>query len=53
MQLTIVRVEQNLEFIAAVSQRVRVIKRGQLGEEIPHDQLGDPAIMSGYTAVHG
>ena len=53
MALTIVLVEQNLEFIAAVSQRVLVIKRGQLGEEIPREHLGDLAIMSEYTGVHG
>ena len=53
MKLTIVLVEQNLEFIAAVSQRVLVIKRGQLGAEIPREHLGDLAIMSQYTGVHG
>ena len=51
--LTIVLVEQNLDFIATVSQRVLVIKRGQLGEEIPRDHLGDLKIMSEYTGVHG
>jgi len=53
MKLTIVLVEQNLEFIAAVSQRVLVIKRGQLGGEIPREHLGDLKIMSEYTGVHG
>jgi len=53
MGLTIVLVEQNLEFIAAVSQRVLVIKRGQLGKEMPRKHLGDLAIMSQYTGVHG
>ena len=53
MKLTIVLVEQNLEFIAAVSQRVLVIKRGQLGDEIPREHLGDLKIMSEYTGVHG
>jgi urea ABC transporter ATP-binding protein UrtE len=53
MKLTIVLVEQNLEFIAAVSQRVLVIKRGQIGGEIPRDHLGDMAIMSQYAGVHG
>lgn len=53
MKLTIVLVEQNLEFIAAVSQRVLVIKRGQIGGEIPREHLGDLAIMSEYTGVHG
>jgi len=53
MGLTIVLVEQNLEFIVAVSQRVLVIKRGQLGKEMPRKHLGDLAIMSQYTGVHG
>lgn len=51
--LTIVLVEQNLEFIATVSQRVLVIKRGQVGEEIPREHLGDLTVMSEYTGVHG
>ena len=53
MNLTIVLVEQNLEFIAAVSQRVLVIKRGQLGDEIPKEHLNDFEIMSQFTGVHG
>ena len=52
LKLTIVLVEQNLEFIAAVSQRVVVIRRGQVGEEIPREHLGDLAVMSQYTGVH-
>ncbi|MBW8830501.1 MAG: ATP-binding cassette domain-containing protein [Burkholderiales bacterium] len=52
MRLTIVLVEQNLEFIAAVSQRVLVIKRGQLGGEIPLHHLGDMAVMSQYTGLN-
>jgi len=50
--LTIVLVEQNLDFIATVSQRVLVIKRGQLGAEIPREHLDDLALMSEYTGVH-
>ena len=50
--LTIVLVEQNLEFIATVSQRVLVIKRGQLGGEVPREHLSDLAVMSEYTGVH-
>ncbi len=53
MKLTIVLVEQNLEFIAAESQRVLVIKRGQIGGEIPREHLGDFEIMSQHTGVHG
>lgn len=51
-KLTIVLVEQNLDFIAAVSQRVVVIRRGQLGGEIPHEHLLDVDIMSQYAGVH-
>ena len=51
--LTIMLVEQNLDFIATVSQRVLVIKRGQLGAEIPREHLSDLAVMSEYTGVHG
>jgi len=50
--LTIVLVEQNLDFIASVSERVLVIKRGQIGGEIPREHLGDFAVMSEYTGVH-
>lgn len=50
--LTIVLVEQNLDFIATVSQRVLVIKRGQLGAEIPREHLQDLGMMSKYTGVH-
>jgi branched-chain amino acid transport system ATP-binding protein len=48
-QLTIVLVEQNLDFIAAVSQRVLVIRRGQVGDEIPREHLGNLDIMSQYA----
>ncbi len=51
-KLTIVLVEQNLDFIAAVSQRVLVIRRGQIGAEIPREHLGDLDVMSEYAGVH-
>jgi branched-chain amino acid transport system ATP-binding protein len=51
-KLTIVLVEQNLDFIAAVSQRVLVIRRGQIGTEIPREHLGNIDIMSQYAGVH-
>jgi len=49
--LTIVLVEQNLDFIASVSERVLVIKRGQITGEIPRDQLNDVDTVSEYTGV--
>ncbi|AUT74713.1 ABC transporter ATP-binding protein [Paraburkholderia hospita] len=50
--LTIVLVEQNLDFIAAVSQRVLVIRRGRIGDEIPREHLTDLDKVSEYTGVH-
>lgn len=50
--LTIVLVEQNLDFIAAVSQRVLVIRRGRIGDEIPREHLSDLDKVSEYTGVH-
>lgn len=52
MGLAIVLVEQNLDFIASVSERVLVIRRGQIGEEIPREHLADFAVMAEYTGVH-
>ncbi|WP_250520594.1 MULTISPECIES: ABC transporter ATP-binding protein [unclassified Caballeronia] len=49
--LTIVLVEQNLDFIAAVSQRVLVIRRGRLVGEIPHEHLLDVDKIAEYTGV--
>ena len=53
MRLTLVLVEQNLEFIAAMSQRMLVIKRCQVSQEIPREHLRNLAIMSQYTEIHG
>lgn len=53
MRLTVIVVEQNLDFIASVSQRVLVIKRGQIGGEIPREHLSDLERMSEHTGVHG
>ena len=49
--LTIVLVEQNLDFIASVSERVLVIKRGQITGEIPREHLNDLDTVSEYTGV--
>ena len=49
--LAIVLVEQQLDFVAEVAQRVLVIKRGRIGAEIPREHLGDVQIVSEYTGV--
>ena len=38
---------------SAPPQRVLVIKRGQIGGEIPREHLGNLELMSEYTGVHG
>ncbi|MDR5804744.1 ATP-binding cassette domain-containing protein [Caballeronia sp. LZ001] len=50
--LAIVLVEQNLDFIAAVSEKVLVIRRGQFVGEIPREHLTDLDIVSQYAGVH-
>ena len=41
-KLTVVLVEQNLDFIAELSQRVLIIQRGQFTSEVSPSQLSDP-----------
>ena len=51
--LTIVLVEQNLDFIASLSQRVHIIQRGQLVNEISPDQLSDPELVREFVGMGG
>jgi branched-chain amino acid transport system ATP-binding protein len=51
--LTIVLVEQNLDFIASLSQRVHIIQRGQLVNEVSPDQLSDPDLVSEFVGMGG
>ena len=51
--LAIVLVEQNLEFISSVSERVLVIRRGKMGGEIPREHLTDLDLVNRYAGVHG
>jgi branched-chain amino acid transport system ATP-binding protein len=51
--LTIVLVEQNLEFIAALSQRVLIIQRGQITGEVTPQQLDDPALIGEFVGMGG
>ncbi|MGF6411570.1 ATP-binding cassette domain-containing protein [Paraburkholderia sp. MM5482-R1] len=50
--LTVVLVEQNLEFLIAVVERVLVIRRGRLGGEIPREYLNDLDLVNQYAGVH-
>ena len=49
--LTIVLVEQNLEFIAALSERVLIIQRGQITGEVSAAQLDDPALIGEFVGM--
>ena len=50
-KLTVVLVEQNLEFISALSQRVLIIQRGQITEEISSAQLSDPKLVAEFVGI--
>ncbi len=47
--LTFVLVEQNLDFIAGLAERVLVLQKGQITREVQAHQLGDPDMMSEFT----
>jgi urea ABC transporter ATP-binding protein UrtE len=51
--LAIILVEQNLEFIASLSQRVHIIQRGQLVNEVSPEQLSDPDLISEFVGMGG
>jgi branched-chain amino acid transport system ATP-binding protein len=44
--VTMILVEQNLEFIASLSNRVLVIQKGRITGELKPDQLDDPSVVS-------
>ncbi|MFO1060809.1 MAG: ABC transporter ATP-binding protein [Dongiaceae bacterium] len=52
-RLTVVLVEQNLDFIAALSQRVLVIQRGRITGELTPAQLGDPDVVQEFAGMRG
>lgn len=49
--LTIVLVEQNLEFIASLSDRVVIIQKGKIVTELDPSQLGDTKILDEFIGV--
>ena len=51
--LTILLVEQNFDFIAALSDRVVVLERGALTEELDAAQLADPAQVEAFLGLGG
>jgi branched-chain amino acid transport system ATP-binding protein len=49
--LTVVLVEQNLDFIRALSQRVLLIQKGRITQEVVPERLADAAVVSEFTGV--
>jgi branched-chain amino acid transport system ATP-binding protein len=48
---SLIVVEQNLEFIAALCERVLTINRGQIVQELTREQLSDPTLVSEYLGA--
>ncbi len=51
--LTIVLVEQNLDFIASLSQRVHIIQRGRFTSEVSPAQLSDAQMIGEFIGMGG
>ncbi len=49
--LTMILVEQNLDFIAALSQRVLIIQKGTITREVQPSELGDPDLVGEFIGV--
>jgi ABC-type branched-subunit amino acid transport system ATPase component len=50
-RLTILLVEQNIEFAAALSQRVYVMDKGRIARQIRPEDVMNEEIVRGYLAV--
>jgi branched-chain amino acid transport system ATP-binding protein len=46
-----VLVEQNLAFIAALSQRALIIQKGRIRREVSPPELEDPRLVGGFVGV--
>ena len=49
--LTVVLVEQNLDFIRALSQRVLIIQKGRITQEVTPERLADATVVSEFIGV--
>jgi urea ABC transporter ATP-binding protein UrtE len=49
--LSIVLVEQNLDFIRALSDRVLIIHRGEITQTLEPDHLADPEVVSEFVGM--
>jgi branched-chain amino acid transport system ATP-binding protein len=49
--LTMILVEQNLDFIAALSQRILIIQKGTITREVKPSELDDPALVGEFIGI--
>ncbi|MEQ8347177.1 MAG: ABC transporter ATP-binding protein [Sneathiellaceae bacterium] len=49
--LSLILVEQNLDFIRALAQRVLIIQRGRITQSVSPEQLGDPKLMAEFVGM--
>jgi len=49
--LTVVLVEQNLDFIRALSRRVLIIQKGRITQEVTPERLADATVVSEFIGV--
>jgi branched-chain amino acid transport system ATP-binding protein len=49
--LTIILVEQNLDFIAALSQRILIIQKGRITQEVKPDELHDASLVGEFIGI--
>jgi branched-chain amino acid transport system ATP-binding protein len=51
--LTIILVEQNLDFIAALSERILIIQKGTITREVRPGDLADPSLVGEFIGIAG
>jgi branched-chain amino acid transport system ATP-binding protein len=51
--LTTILVEQNLDFIAALSERVLIIQKGKITQEVEPGDLGDADVVGEFIGITG
>jgi urea ABC transporter ATP-binding protein UrtE len=52
-ELTVVLVEQNLHCISSLSQRVLIIQKGSITQEVAPEAVSDPAMISEFVGMAG
>ncbi len=49
--LTVILVEQNLDFIRALAERVLIIQRGRIVHQLDPDEISDPALVAEFVGM--